>query len=138
MRRFALAVLALFALINAGRGAIHAFAPDGGAHSIAGLDLSGGSRTTILSLFAALGFHQLIMAGFQLFVLAFRRDLVVIALVLQTAETAFGVANLYFYRTFPVVVPGRAFNTGLLVLLVLTLALVSIGVRRDARGNGQG
>jgi hypothetical protein len=131
MRRIPLVVLALFAVINAVRGGIHAFAPDGGAHSIAGLDLSGDTRT-ILSLFAALGFHQLVMAGFQIFVLAVRRDLVVVALALQAAETALSLANLYFYRSFPVVVPGQLFNVALLVLLALTLAVAWLSPRRDA------
>jgi hypothetical protein len=109
-------VLALVMLTNFGRGCIHAFAPDGGAHSIAGLDLTH-ARQTILSLFAILGIHQLVAGGFQLFVLVFRRDLVLIALVLQTVETLLGVMNLYFYRTMPVVVPGAAFNAALLVIL---------------------
>ena len=122
MRRIPLLVLALFAAINLARGAIHAFAPDGGAHSIAGLDLSINAQT-ILSLFAGMGFHQIVMGLFQIFVLTSRRDLILIALALQTAETALGVANLYFYRTFPVVVPGEIFNTALLALLVVTLAI---------------
>jgi len=124
-------VLGLFAVINTVRGAIHAFAPDGGAHSIAGLDLSAGTRT-ILSLFAAVGLHQLVMAGFQAFVLVFRRDLVIIALGLQTAETALGLVNLYFYRTFPIVVPGQVFNLALLVVLAATLGLAWAGSRRRA------
>jgi hypothetical protein len=107
-------------LTNFGRGCIHAFAPDGGAHSIAGLDLTH-ARQTILSLFAILGIHQLVAGGFQLFVLVFRRDLVLIALVLQTVETLLGVMNLYFYRTMPVVVPGAAFNAALLVILAVAV-----------------
>jgi len=114
--------LGLMMALNFARGAIHAFAPDGGAHSIAGLDLSQGSQT-ILSLFALLGFHQLVAGLFQLFVLAFRRDLILLALVLQTLETAFGVVNLYFYRTFPVMVPGAPFNAAILVGLVLVTAI---------------
>ena len=38
-------VVGLMGLINLVRGAIHAFAPDGGAHSIAGLDLGDDSAT---------------------------------------------------------------------------------------------
>ena len=129
MRRIPFLVLAVFAVINTVRGCIHAFAPDGGAHSIAGLDLSGDART-VLSLFSVLGFHQLVMAGFQVFVLVFRRDLIIVALALQTAETALGLINLYFYRTFPVVVPGQAFNAALLVVLAVTLASAWIGSRR--------
>jgi hypothetical protein len=131
MRRIPLVVLALFAVINAARGCIHAFAPDGGAHSIAGLNLSGDTQT-ILSLFAALGFHQLVMASFQIFVLAVRRDLVVVALTLQAAETALSLANLYFYRSLPVAVPGQPFNAALLVLLISTLGVAWVSARRDA------
>ncbi len=130
MRRIPLLVLALFAAINLGRGCIHAFALDGGAHSIAGLDLSSNAQT-ILSLFAELGFHQIVMGLFQIFVLAWRRDLVVIALAIQAAETALAISNLYFYRTFPVVVPGAMFNAGLLGLLIVTLGVAWFG--RQAR-----
>ena len=80
-------------LTNFVRGGIHAFAPDGGAHSIAGRDLTQ-NVPTILSLFAVLGFHQIVSGLFQLYVLAIRRDLVVLALVLQMVEMALGVANL--------------------------------------------
>ncbi|HTP77894.1 MAG TPA: hypothetical protein VMJ73_13050 [Rhizomicrobium sp.] len=122
MRRVPTIVLALMMLINFGRGCIHAFAPDGGAHSIAGLDLSQNGQT-ILSLFAVMGFQQIVMGLFQLYVLAWRRELVAVALALQTIETAFGVANLYFYRPMPVPVPGAPFNAVLLALLVAATAL---------------
>lgn len=116
-------------LTNFGRGCVHAFAPDGGAHSIAGLDLSN-ARQTILSLFAVMGFHQLVAGAFQLYVLTLRRDLVLLALVLQTAETLLGVINLYFYRTLPVAVPGARFNA--LVLVILVIAVV-IAAREEPR-----
>ena len=122
MRFIPTIVLGLIMVINFARGSIHAFAPDGGAHSIAGLDISQ-SEQTILSLFAVMGFHQIVAGLFQLFVLTFRRDLVLLALVLQSIETAFGVANLYFYRTFPVVVPGAAFNAVILAVLLLATAI---------------
>ncbi len=130
MRLIPRIVLALMMLTNFARGLIHAFAPDGGAHSIAGLDLSN-ARQTILSLFAVIGFHQLVAGGFQLYVLAFRRQLVLLALVLQTAETLLGVINLYFYRTLPVAVPGAPFNAA--VLAVLATALL-IAAREEQHG----
>ena len=43
-----------------------------------------------------------------------------------------GIGNLYFYRTFPVVVPGEMFNTVLLGLLIVTLAIAWWSSRRDA------
>jgi hypothetical protein len=125
-------VLAILMLTNFGRGCIHAFAPDGGAHSIAGLDLSN-ARQTILSLFALMGFHQLVAGAFQLYVLALRRDLVLLALVLQSAETLFGVLNLYFYRTFPVHVPGAPFNA--LVLIILVIAVLIAAREKSAAAN---
>ena len=115
-------------LTNFGRGCIHAFTPDGGAHSIAGLDLSS-ARQTILSLFALMGFHQLVMGGFQLYVLALRRDLVLLALVLQTVETLLGVFNLYFYRTLPVHVPGAPFNAVVLVILAIAVVIAALEKR---------
>jgi hypothetical protein len=116
MRWFPVAVLAYAAVTNFFRGAVHSFAPDGGAHSIAGLDLTT-NAPTILSLFAALGLQQLVMGFFQIYVLLRRRDLVPLALGLQTALTAAGVANLFFWRRLPVHVPGEVFNAALLVLL---------------------
>ncbi|MGC1678923.1 MAG: hypothetical protein WA740_15455 [Candidatus Binataceae bacterium] len=117
-------VLGLTMLTNFSRGSIHAFAPDGGAHSIAGLDLST-ARQTILSLFALMGFHQFVTGGFQLYVLALRRDLVLLALVLQTMETLLGVVNLYFYRTLPVAVPGAPFNAAVLVVLAVAVLIAA-------------
>jgi hypothetical protein len=124
MRLIPRVVLALMMVTNFGRGCIHAFAPDGGAHSIAGLDISS-ARQTILRLFAILGFHQLVAGGFQLYVLAFRRDLVLVALVLQTAETLLGVVNLYFYRTLPVAVPGAPFNAAVLAVLAIAVLIAA-------------
>ena len=110
-------VLALSVLGNLARGAIHAFAPDGGAHSIAGLDLTT-NAATILSLFAQIGFHQIAAGLFSLYVLVWRRDLVTLALGLMTLETAFAVVGLWFYRTLPVAVPGAPFNAAMLVVLI--------------------
>ncbi|MGA7871951.1 MAG: hypothetical protein WCA22_13775 [Candidatus Binatus sp.] len=131
MRYVPRVVLALMMLTNFGRGCIHAFAPDGGAHSIAGLDLST-ARQTILSLFALMGFHQVVAGGFQLYVLALRRDLVLLALVLQMAETLLGVVNLYFYRTLPVAVPGAPFNAAVLVVLAGAVLIAAQEGRRRA------
>lgn len=124
------AVLGLFTFINIGRGGIHLFAADGGANSIAGLDLSGDAQT-ILALFAVIGANQLALGLFQLWVLLRQRSLVVVALGLQTALTALAVLNMHFYRTFPVEVPGKMFNTVLLLLLCATLALTWYWQRRE-------
>jgi hypothetical protein len=109
-------------VINLARGSIHSFAADGGAHSIAGLDLASGGQT-ILSLFAVLGLHQIALGLFELYVLVLRRDLMTIALGYQLLLTMTGVANLYFYRTLPVPVPGAPFNAGLLVVIAAAFVI---------------
>lgn len=119
------AVLALFSVINIVRGCIHAFAPDGGAHSIAGLDL-GTDAPTIVSLFATIGLMQLVLGLFQLWVLVRARNLVLPVLALQTAQTIAGVIHLQLYRPLPVVVPGAAFNLGLAALLLVTWGVVFV------------
>ena len=122
MNRMPLIVLALMALINIGRGSVHAFAPDGGAHSIAGLDLSG-DRATILALFATLGLSQIVKGLFEVWVVLRRRDLIGLFLALQVADTAMAMANLYLWRPFPVTVPGQPFNIALLAIQIVALIL---------------
>jgi hypothetical protein len=129
--RLAALALALLAILNLVRGSIHAFAPDGGAHSIAGLDIAG-ARQTILSLFATIGLQQIVLGLFEGFVVVVRRDLVTLALALQAGETIAGLANLYFYRTLPVVVPGMPFNIGVLVVVALALLASLSAPRRSA------
>ena len=122
MRTIPLIVLAVMGLINIGRGAVHAFAPDGGAHSIAGLDLSH-DRATILSLFATLGLGQMAKGGFELWAVLARRDLVVLFLAMQVVDTLSAMTNLYLWRPLPVLVPGQPFNLVLLVAQALALGL---------------
>ena len=120
-------VLALTALINVVRGCIHAFTPDGGAHSIAGLDLTSGSAT-ILSLFATIGLQQIVLGVFE-FAAALRyRRLVTFLLAFQAAITAVSLINLYAWRPLPVVVPGQTFN---LVLLGVEILALAIALRRE-------
>ncbi len=132
MRRAALAVLAFCAVTNLVRGGIHDFVPDGGAHSIAGLDLSTNAQT-ILGLFAIIGVQQIAIGLFELYVLVLRRDLVALTLSLQTLLTALGVYNLLLHRPLPIVVPGQMFNAALLAVLVATLALMAVAARGRAK-----
>ncbi len=122
LKRFPVGVLGLMALINLGRGAVHSFAVDGGAVSIAGLSL-GDQGPTILSLFATLGLGQMVMGGFQAFIVLRRRDLVGLFLSLQLATTLVAMINLYLWRPLPVTVPGQPFNIALMVLQALAFAV---------------
>lgn len=122
-QRLPLFVLGLFAAINLVRGGIHSFSPDGGAGSIAGLDLSA-DAATIIALFATIGLMQISLGGFQLWVVMARRDLVLPVLALQTVQTLLGTIHLWLWRPLPVVVPGAGFNLALLALLGVTWASI--------------
>ena len=122
MRWVPRAVLGLMGLINLVRGAIHAFAPDGGAHSIAGLDL-GDDSTTILSLFATLGLQQIALGLFEFYAVVRAPRLVMLFLALQTLTTALALINLYAWRPLPAVVPGQPFNVALFALQLVALVM---------------
>jgi hypothetical protein len=115
-------VLGLTGLINLVRGAIHAFAPDGGAHSIAGLDL-GDDSATILSLFATLGLQQIVLGFFELYAAARAAHLITLFLALQTLTTAMVLINLYGWRPLPVMVPGQPFNVALFAIQLVALVM---------------
>jgi hypothetical protein len=123
-------VLGLTALINLGRGAIHAFAPDGGAHSIAGLDL-GEDSATILALFATLGFEQIVLGLFEIYAVLRAPRFITLLLALQTITTAVALINLYVWRPFPVVVPGQPFNVALFALQLVAL-VIALTARKPA------
>jgi hypothetical protein len=116
-------VLGLMALINLVRGGIHAFAPDGGAHSIAGLDL-GDDSATILALFATLGLQQIVLGAFELYAVWRAPRSITLLLSLQTITTGVALINLYAWRPFPVVVPGQPFNVALFALQLVALVIV--------------
>jgi hypothetical protein len=82
-----LVVFSLIAVVSTIRSCIHLFAPDGGAGSIAGMDLSVSGADGIIFAFALWGSSQLIYALIQLLV-AFRyRSLVPFMYLLLILET---------------------------------------------------
>lgn len=62
--RVAFYFLIIMAIVGTGRSLVHIFAPDGGAHSIAGLDVNVDGGTNIIAIFAQWGAIQLILAIF--------------------------------------------------------------------------
>ena len=85
--RFPVYLFMLVAIVSAVRSSIHLLAPDGGAGSIAGMDLSVAGAPEIIFSFALWGSAQLIYACIQLAV-AFRyRSLVPFMYLLLFVET---------------------------------------------------
>lgn len=69
-------VFTLLAIISAVRSCIHLLAPDGGAGSIAGMDLSVAGAEGIIFAFALWGSSQVLMAIIQLLVIIRYRSLI--------------------------------------------------------------
>ncbi len=135
LRGIGLAVLGLFALNNLARGGVHVFATDGGASGLAGIDLTSGGAV-IVSLFAAVGIMQMMVGAFELFVLARRRDLVVIALGLQAGMSVGGVLVLQMWKPLPMPETIAMVNLGLAGLATAAWLAVLASRRSASEGIG--
>lgn len=116
-------VFACIAIVSTARSLIHLLAPDGGAGSIAGMDLSAG-RQGIVFAFALWGSAQLVYALIQL-VVAFRyRSLVPLMYLMLILETLLRILVGHMRRApFTHTPPGAIGNYIVLPLAILMLAL---------------
>jgi hypothetical protein len=117
-------VFAVIAVVSTIRSLIHLLAPDGGAGSIAGMDLSVAGAQGIIFSFALWGSAQLIYALIQLVVVFRYRSLVPFMYVLLILETLLRelvghMKPVHFAHT----PPGAIGNYVLLPLAALMLAL---------------
>jgi len=126
--------LILTAIIWTVRSCIHAFAPDGGAGSIAGMDLDVSGADQIVFAFALWGSEQLIYSLLQWVVILRYRSIVPLMWGVQLLETLgrMLVGSLKPV-TFSHTPPGAYGNYVFLVLSVLMLAL-SLWSGRKAAG----
>jgi len=117
-------IFTLIAIVSAVRSCIHLLAPDGGAGSIAGMDLSVAGADGIVFAFALWGSSQLIYALIQLLV-AFRyRSLVPLMYVLLIVETLLReLVGRMKPVTFAHTPPGAIGNYVVLPLAVVMLVL---------------
>lgn len=84
--RFSLIFLVLLTSITSLRSLAHVFLPDGGANSIAGLDVSVDGGSNLVAMFAQWGYTQLLLSVMMWGVLIFARSLVPFALLVQTLD----------------------------------------------------
>ena len=117
-------IFILIAAIGTVRSCIHIFSPDGGAGSIAGMDLSVAGANGIVFAFALWGSAQLIYALIQWIVILRYRSLVPVMWGIQLLETL-GRMLVGWIKpvTFAHTPPGAYQNYIYLVLAVLMLAL---------------
>jgi hypothetical protein len=121
------------ALIGTVRSLIHIFSPDGGAGSIAGMDLTVSDADDVIFAFALWGSAQLIYALIQWLVILRYRSLVPFMWGVQLLET---LGHMLVGRLKPVTFahtpPGAYENYIYLVLAVLMLMLSIWSSRKSA------
>ena len=123
-------LLTLFAVLTILPGAIHTLAPDGGAGTIAGIDLSQNGRV-IVGVFAWAGATQIAFGLVALVVSLRYRDLVPLLLMLAIVERSLHAVNGWILK------PGVAGHHppehyAVLVTLVLLVVAFALSLRRGA------
>lgn len=115
------------------RSCIHLLAPDGGAHSIATIDISVAGGSNIVALFGQRGAIQLLLAGL-LWVLVLRwRGLVPLTLAVFAVEPCLrGFAGYLKPLTMMGMAPGAALNWMVLPVMAGLLWLSLCPARRSA------
>jgi len=117
-------VLALITVASLVRSCIHLLAPDGGAGSIAGMDLSVAGADGIVFAFALWGSSQLLMALVQLAVVCHYRSLVSAMYALLVLDLLLRMLVAWLKPvSFSHTPPGAAGNWILLPVAVSMLAL---------------
>ena len=86
MRKFSLIFLIVLTTITTLRSLAHIFLPDGGANSIAGLDVSVAGGNNLIAMFAQWGYTQLLLSVMMWGVIIFARNLLPFALLVQTLD----------------------------------------------------
>lgn len=84
--RFSLWALVAMTVLTVARGLVHVFAPDGGAGSIAGLDVDVEGGANLVALFGQWGWEQLLLSLVTIVVLVRYRFLVPFAWLLQALD----------------------------------------------------
>ena len=121
---FVRVVTFLYLAISVVRSSIHLFAPDGGAQSIAGIDISGSGGNNIIAIFHQWGAIQLLLASLMIVVFfAYRglTPLVILFLSLDAPLRALAAQMGQIESSHTP--PGEALNWPVFFLLVLLLVL---------------
>jgi hypothetical protein len=117
-------IFALYTVLSIVRSFIHLFSPDGGAGSIAGMDLSVAGADGIIFAFALWGSSQLLMAMIQLLVVIRYRSLIPFMWLMLILEVLLrelvGVMKPVIFAHTP---PGALGNQFFLPLAVFMLGL---------------
>lgn len=117
-------IFALYAIVSAVRSCIHLLSPDGGAGTIAGMDLSVAGADGIVFAFALWGSSQLLFAIIQLLVVFRYRSLIPFMYLMLILETLLRkLVGFMKPVTFAHTPPGAIGNQIILPLAALMLVL---------------
>ena len=117
-------VFALYAIVSTVRSLIHLLSPDGGAGTIAGMDLTVAGAEGIIFAFALWGSSQLLFAIIQLLVVLRYRSLVPLMWLMLALEVLLRqLVGAMKPVTFAHTPPGAIGNQLILPLALLMLAL---------------
>ncbi len=117
-------IFALYAIVSAVRSCIHLLSPDGGAGTIAGMDLSVTGADGIIFAFALWGSSQLLFAIIQLLVVFRYRSLIPFMYLMLILETLLRkLVGFMKPVTFAHTPPGAIGNQIILPLAALMLVL---------------
>ncbi len=122
--RLAAVVFLVIALVGTVRSVVHLLAPDGGAGSIAGMDLSVPGAKGIIFAFSLWGSSQLLMAAVQLIVYFRYRTLIPLMYLLLIAEYSLRIVVGHIKPvSFAHTPPGQIGNYVIIPLAVVMLVL---------------
>lgn len=130
--RIASTVFLIIVLIGTVRSCIHFLAPDGGAGSIAGMDLSVAGAEGIIFAFSLWGSAQLLYAFIQLVIYFRYKTLIPFMYIIMFLETVFRmvvghIKPVHFAHT----PPGEIGNY---ILIPLTIMMFILAIRKKGQG----
>lgn len=115
--KISIVILALFGVINIILGSINLFIPDGGAESIAGIDISDSSEFIIL-LLAIIGLFLIIIGIIDLTIALRYRDFLPLVLGITTLQQLICFLIIWFIKPFNAL---TFVKIGVLVLLPIVI-----------------
>lgn len=112
-------------LFNLGRGGFHWLAPDSGAGSVAGMNLSYANADDVIFLLASVGIIQMFFGIWYLYFAFWQRSLISFALATQVTMSSIIVLTEYTFKHPVAPIPGRFAHWAVLTIAAIALLISS-------------
>mgnify|MGYP006279357669 CR=1 FL=1 len=119
------------------RSLIHIFAPDGGAGSIAGIEVSGPQALNLIAIFAQWGVSQLLLAVLGWVVIFRLRSLLSLMLAIQLVEMALRILVGHLKPIAVVSPPPGAYASWVLLPLTAVFLILELRTHCLQKSSGQ-